>query len=314
MKVKKNILFAIFSILYSSIFAESPIFGVWSEGWFRWTKHSYAITETDFKYRDNDTKVQTRYPYYISGNYIILSEPDHYRSDSPRMPDMKFTFERDGDYLTLHLSTGDVNCVLNDKINSVKTTLLTTGGICVATGVIAYAGGKIINYNKCAAVGENFTASTSAYTNFSKGIVQKSGLFKPNLNYTSCGYNYKTDSLGRISNYSGKLKLQNGVRNKAAQVAAGGNDRLANDDGGHLIATIFGGSGTSENLVAMNSSINRGEYKKLENLWASALAAGKTVSVDGQCLYNGNSERPTKFIITYIIDGIKNKATIFNTY
>lgn len=312
MKLKKLMLICLLIVSWFGLFAESPIYGVWSDSWFRWSKYSYAITDEDFKYRDNNSKVQTRYPYYISGNYIILSEPEHYRPDSPRMPDRKFTFERNGDYLTFHLSTGDVNCVLNEKINSVKKTLQITGGVCIATGVIAYAGGKIINYNRCSAAGEKISSSAASYTNFSKGVIQKSGLFKPNINYSSCGYNYKTDSLGRISNYSGKLKLQNGVRNKAAQVAAGGSDRLANDDGGHLIATIFGGSGTSENLVAMNSSINRGEYKKLENLWASALSAGKTVSVDGQCLYNGNSERPSKFIITYIIDGIKNKTSIIN--
>ncbi|AJH18901.1 cytoplasmic protein [Bacillus mycoides] len=54
----------------------------------------------------------------------------------------------------------------------------------------------------------------------------------------------------------------------------GGNDRLDDDDGGHLIATIFKGSGNMDNLVRMSSNLNREEWKKLENEWANALNDG----------------------------------------
>lgn len=59
----------------------------------------------------------------------------------------------------------------------------------------------------------------------------------------------------------------------------GGNDCLDDDDGGHLIATIFKGSGNMDNLVPMNSNLNRGEWKKLENEWANALNDGDKVRV-----------------------------------
>ena len=299
-------------LVCSSLFAQSPIFGVWSESWFRWSRHSYAITNEDFKYRDESIKVQTRYPYRIEGNYIVLYEPEHYLPESPRMPDKKFSFERNGDVLTFHLSTGDVTCVLNERINETKKKLVIAGGICVVTGVVLYAGGKIIDYRKCAASGEAFSESTTSYANFSKGIIHPNGYFKPNIKYKSCGYSYQTDSSGRIANWSGKLRLEDGKRNKTAQLAAGGVDRLPGDQGGHLIGSQFGGSGTSENLVAMAQTVNQGSYKKLENLWASALSAGKSVYVNGAAQYVGTSERPTKFIIEYIIDGEKNKSTIFN--
>lgn len=81
----------------------------------------------------------------------------------------------------------------------------------------------------------------------------------------------------------------------------GGNDRLDDDDGGHLIATIFKGSGNMDNLVPMNSNLNRGEWKKLENEWANALNDGDKVRVKIRPNYSGNSKRPDSFVIRYKI-------------
>jgi len=142
-------------------------------------------------------------------------------------------------------------------------------------------------------------------------IFSNSGL-KPNAIHSSCGYTYKTDALARLKNYSGQLRLEEGLRNTKAQGLAGGIDRLADDHGGHLIARIFGGSSDLDNMVAMFKSVNTGAYKKYENLWAEALKKGKEVFVEGQCVYEGDSLRPVEFIIKYTIDGVKNKATIFN--
>lgn len=81
----------------------------------------------------------------------------------------------------------------------------------------------------------------------------------------------------------------------------GGNDRLDDDDGGHLIATIFKGSGNMDNLVPMNSNLNRGEWKKLENEWANALNDGDKVRVKITPNYSGNSKRPDSVVIRYKI-------------
>ncbi len=50
------------------------------------------------------------------------------------------------------------------------------------------------------------------------------------------------------------------------QVAAGREDRLPDDDGGHLIGTQFHGSGDIDNLIAQNKQINRsgGEWYNME--------------------------------------------------
>ena len=52
----------------------------------------------------------------------------------------------------------------------------------------------------------------------------------------------------------------------------------------------------------MNSNLNRGEWKALENKWAKALRKGKTVKVKIKPVYQGTDIRPIKFKISYSID------------
>jgi hypothetical protein len=88
----------------------------------------------------------------------------------------------------------------------------------------------------------------------------------------------------------------------------GGKDRLPDDEGGHLIASIFKGSGDIDNLVPMDSNLNKGEWKKMENDWNDALDDGEEVKVKITPVYEGDSQRPTRFEINYKIgDSIKTK-------
>ncbi|WP_244490617.1 DNA/RNA non-specific endonuclease, partial [Heyndrickxia coagulans] len=133
--------------------------------------------------------------------------------------------------------------------------------------------------------------------------VNRKKALKSNVQYTtSQGYKYITDELGRIIDVEAKLELGNAKRNTYAQRIVGGDDRLANDDGGHLIASIFDGSGEIDNLVAMNARINRSEYKIIEGRWKKALLEGKSVKVNIKPLYKGESLRPVEFKISYTID------------
>ncbi|WHX93499.1 DNA/RNA non-specific endonuclease [Peribacillus simplex] len=127
-------------------------------------------------------------------------------------------------------------------------------------------------------------------------------VLKPDVEYTSKeGYNYKTDGQGRISSADGTLKLGDGKRNNYAQKVVGRENRLPDDDGGHLIASIFEGSGNLDNLVPMNGNLNKGEWKKLENTWADALKQGDEVKVKITPNYKGDSQRPVSFDIKYKI-------------
>lgn len=122
----------------------------------------------------------------------------------------------------------------------------------------------------------------------------------------------KLTSNGRISIAEAKLQLGKADRNQYAQKTVGGKDRLSNDDGGHLVASIFKGSGEIDNLVPMNATLNRSEYKSLENTWKKSLEEGKTVEVKIEPIYNGNSSRPSKFEVTYKIDGKKYEVNLTN--
>ncbi len=121
-----------------------------------------------------------------------------------------------------------------------------------------------------------------------------------------------TDGNGRISSVEAKLELGKADRNTYAQKTVGREDRLPTDDGGHLIASIFKGSGELDNLVPMNSTLNRSEYKILENTWKNALKEGKTVNVKIEPNYNSSSIRPSKFDIEYTIDGKKYNNSLTN--
>lgn len=107
-----------------------------------------------------------------------------------------------------------------------------------------------------------------------------SGVVHANKNepYESNGYKYQKDRNGNILEAKGDLRLEESVRNKTAQRLAGGEDRLPTDDGGHLVANRFGGSGELDNLVAMDRTLNRGGWKAMENSWEKALVEGYDVN------------------------------------
>ena len=139
-------------------------------------------------------------------------------------------------------------------------------------------------------------------------------VLKPNVTYTTPeGYTYKTDDLGRITSAEGILQLGGGKRNSYAQKTVGRDDRKKDDDGGHLIATIFKGSGNYDNLVPMNGNLNKGEWKKLENAWSAALNAKppKDVKVKITPVYEGSTQRPVSFKIEQTINNKKLRPKFF---
>ena len=80
---------------------------------------------------------------------------------------------------------------------------------------------------------------------------------------------------------------------------------MLGNEGGYLIARIFGGSGELDNLVAMDKIVNTSKYKKVENQWQKALKEGKEVQVTIDIVYDGENKRPKEFSINYSIDGKK---------
>jgi filamentous hemagglutinin len=76
------------------------------------------------------------------------------------------------------------------------------------------------------------------------------------------------------------------------------------DDGGHLIASSLGGAGDKINIVPQASTLNRGEWKSMENLLRKELEAGKTVTVKIDVGYPpGGGARPNTFNVIATING-----------
>jgi hypothetical protein len=135
---------------------------------------------------------------------------------------------------------------------------------------------------------------------------------KPDTDYLVNGYTYKTDDAGRVTTVEGSLNLNTADRNGYQQRVSGRDDRLPDDQGGHLIASIFNGPGDRVNLVPMDGNFNMGAWKTLENTFADALGSGKTVDVNIDVIYNGASGRPDAFVVDYVIDGVPETKTFMN--
>ncbi|SMC30017.1 DNA/RNA non-specific endonuclease, partial [Andreprevotia lacus DSM 23236] len=138
----------------------------------------------------------------------------------------------------------------------------------------------------------------------------------PNAEFELNGYKYKTDSKGRVVEVKGQLKDESAARNNYAQRTVGkGEGRLADDHGGHLIGSQFGGSGEKANLVPMHKDINNyhsGEWGQMEKKWASALEKGESVEVKIMPKYTDDTMRPSSFSITEKIGDKIRKIDIEN--
>ena len=126
---------------------------------------------------------------------------------------------------------------------------------------------------------------------------------KPNIEYEVNGYNYKTDDLGRIEHVEGDLRLKDEGRDS---LNAKIEDKWEGDDRGHIVGDRFYGSNQIDNIVAQWSSLNRGEYKSMEDMFAKALADKKSVKVDYYLTYGDDTKRPDGFMVEYEIDGQKD--------
>lgn len=147
--------------------------------------------------------------------------------------------------------------------------------------------------------------------NWDRQINQPS--FQPNKQYRlSNGHKYLTDSKGRVNKVEGELSLNKMDRNKNQQRNAGKAENATGDDGGHLIASSLGGAGDRINIVPQARTLNRGDWKAMENSIRKELEAGKSVSVRIEVSYpNGNTTRPDKFVVTPTINGILQRPFEF---
>jgi hypothetical protein len=76
-------------------------------------------------------------------------------------------------------------------------------------------------------------------------------------------------------------------------------------DAGHIIARILGGGIGHDNIVPLDSRVNRGEMARLERQIAIAVrTTGKSATITVELFYDGKNTRPAR---------IEYKATVGNT-
>ena len=134
-------------------------------------------------------------------------------------------------------------------------------------------------------------------------VVDGIKVLKPSIVYLKNGYTYYTDADRNITKVSGIIELNDAKRIPSAQKAIVQRTGIPGEDqGGHLIAKIFNGSGDIDNLVAMDRVVNQSEYRRVENAIKKAVMEGNVVSVEIEVIRNG-SKRPSEFKFSYSING-----------
>jgi hypothetical protein len=108
----------------------------------------------------------------------------------------------------------------------------------------------------------------------------------------------------------GVLDVNKADRNTWQQAAAGhaGGDGY---DGGHLIASLFGGAGERINLVPQLAKVNRGEFRAMEGEWAKAVLGGSEVKVSVRPVYPEGGGVPDRIVVDSWIDGIRQLPRVF---
>jgi filamentous hemagglutinin len=96
------------------------------------------------------------------------------------------------------------------------------------------------------------------------------------------------------------------------QQAAAGHVGGEGYDGGHLIASLFGGACERINLVPQLSSVNRGEFREMERQWAQAVLDQKTVRVEVLPVYVEGSTVPQSIVARWSINGTWSEKTFPN--
>lgn len=133
----------------------------------------------------------------------------------------------------------------------------------------------------------------------------KDGELLPSNTYEINGVKYETDDKGRIICAETSVEINNEPRPSLNSRKVDGLE--PGDDKGHIVAHILGGADTEGNLVAMDSKLNRGEYKSMELGAKRALEEGKVVIMTVDIEYEGDSKRPKSFTVTLEID---NEITV----
>lgn len=150
------------------------------------------------------------------------------------------------------------------------------------------------------------TAELEKYFDDNGNLYREGTDLLPDTEYTINGYEYKTDSEGRIVSVEGTLHMKDHegrLKIKDSLEDIGKGDEKDTDNRGHLIGDQFGGSNGLENMIPQDAKINQNEFKNFEGQLAAEVKSGKEVKVNIETVYENNSHRPDALVVSYSIDG-----------
>lgn len=125
----------------------------------------------------------------------------------------------------------------------------------------------------------------------------------PDMEIVKKNFTATTDSLGRpVLNKVEDLKICQGRESLNVHKDT---SYLKNDDRGHVVADIFGGPASNENIIPQLDEINRSRMKKLENWVREQKESHPDSKVDYEMRvnYKDQGKRPSSFEPTVRIDG-----------
>ncbi|RMM38152.1 hypothetical protein ALQ80_200114 [Pseudomonas coronafaciens pv. oryzae] len=85
----------------------------------------------------------------------------------------------------------------------------------------------------------------------------------------------------------------------------------ANDDAGHIIAKLLGGSGGKDGVFPQLSKVNRGLFRNYEKIIAKDVRDNGPVNIDIAFKYANGGTRPTDIIYNYYREGVLIDGRVF---
>ncbi|MBE6953111.1 MAG: hypothetical protein E7452_06120 [Ruminococcaceae bacterium] len=125
-------------------------------------------------------------------------------------------------------------------------------------------------------------------------------------------YLYRTDAKGRIVQVWVEL-LRPKTHKGRLRYNPRTLEKLPADHAAHLIGDQFGGSNKIDNLISMYGELNTGDYLRMERFWRQVIDMDGDVSVKFNVSYDGDSKRPSGFMIEAKMDGISKIYSYKNT-
>lgn len=176
--------------------------------------------------------------------------------------------------------------------------------------------GEPIDLNLRYASNSRFTQNgVRCYTDDNGQIYRMNNKLLCDRSYTLNGYNYRTDSIGRIVFAEGMLqkKDHDGRGSMTADMRdIGKTHSSSNDERGHLFGDQFNGAGSIGNTVPMNEQLNGVRYRALEQKLAVMVRDNHQVHYAIRPVYHGNSFRPVGFAVDYTVDGEPFSERFYN--